>query len=82
MRRPRLHGTWREEDVRRIAETSAALTKYCTKCCVKVTKPVEGTKSVKVTKSVEGAESVKVTKPIKGAESVKVTKPVERAESG
>ena len=42
----------REDDIRRIAETSAALTKYCTKCCNKGTKPVEGAESVKGTKPV------------------------------
>ena len=50
----------REEDVRRIAKTSAALTKYCGKCCGEVTKSVEEAKSVKVTKPVERAEPVTI----------------------
>jgi len=50
----------REEDVRRIAKTSAALTEYCVKCCARVTKPVKGVESVKEAKPVDEAESIVV----------------------
>ena len=50
----------REEDVRRIAKTSAALTEYCAKCCAKATNPAKVVKSTKVARSVEEAESVVV----------------------
>ena len=49
-----------EEDVKRIAKTSAALTEYCAKCCAKVTNPAKVVGSNKVVRSVEEADSVVV----------------------